>query len=157
MKNIFSKNSKSQLTSVVQSTDVQPNAVDLRLSKVYKVLNTEFRISNDEKKHREVFEINEDSDGYFYLPVGYYNIEYENRIKVSDQEAGFVITRSTLVRNGVYLTTGLYDSGYEGKMVSGLHVTCGDMFIQKGTRVGQYLCFDAESLHLYDGDYQEKK
>ena len=157
MKNIYSTNTRSELSNVNETIDVQPNAVDLRLGRVFMLTSTPFKISNEEKIHRELVEIHPSKDGYFNLGVGYYNIEYENKIKVAEGEAGYVITRSTLVRNGVYLTTGLYDSGYEGKMVSGMHVTTENMMIKKGTRVGQYLCFDAESLHLYSGDYQEKK
>lgn len=44
-------------------------------------------------------------------------------------------------------------SGYHGVMAGVLHVTSGPARIKKGTRVGQYLSFDSESLHMYDGDY----
>ncbi len=156
MINIYSPNASSELEGIVPEMDVQPNAVDLRLGKVYKLGREAFSISNDKKEHRELTEIKPNAKGWFMLEPGYYNIEYENLIRVSEGESGFVITRSTLVRNGVYLTTGLYDSGYKGKMVSGMHVTTGNMFVEKSTRLGQYLCFEAEAVHLYDGDYQEK-
>jgi len=81
----------------------------------------------------------------------------DNEIEVGMGEAGFVITRSTLNRNGVYLTTGLYDTGYNGIMAGVMHVTCGRMKIKPGTRIGQYLNFDAEALHKYDGDYGKGK
>ena len=77
----------------------------------------------------------------------------ENKINVGSNEAGWVITRSTLNRNGLYLTSGLYDSGYSGVMAGVLHVTIGPAKIRKGTRIGQYLSFDAESLSNYDGSY----
>ena len=34
-----------------------------------------------------------------------------------------------------------------------MHVTTGTMHIAKGTRIGQYLNFQAETLSMYDGDY----
>jgi deoxycytidine triphosphate deaminase len=77
----------------------------------------------------------------------------ENIISVGQGEAGWVITRSTLNRNGLFLTSGLYDSGYHGAMAGLLHVTIGQARIKKGTRIGQYLSFEAESLSMYDGDY----
>jgi deoxycytidine triphosphate deaminase len=77
----------------------------------------------------------------------------ENIINVGDGEAGWVITRSTLNRNGLFLTSGLYDSGYHGAMAGVLHVTIGPARIKQGTRIGQYLSFNAEALHKYDGDY----
>lgn len=81
----------------------------------------------------------------------------ENLIHVGDGEAGWVITRSTLNRNGLYLTSGLYDSGYNGVMAAVLHVTCGMARIKRGTRIGQYISFEAEALSSYDGDYGLKK
>ena len=38
-------------------------------------------------------------------------------------------------------------------MAGVLHVGIGVARIKKGTRIGQYLSFDAEALHSYDGDY----
>jgi deoxycytidine triphosphate deaminase len=77
----------------------------------------------------------------------------ENIINVGPGEAGWVITRSTLNRNGCFITSGLYDSGYHGVMAGVLHVTIDTARIKKGTRIGQYLSFDAEALTMYDGDY----
>jgi deoxycytidine triphosphate deaminase len=77
----------------------------------------------------------------------------DNIIRVGEGEAGWVITRSTFNRNGLFLTSGLYDSGYHGAMAGVLHVMVGPARIKKGTRIGQYLSFEAESLAMYDGDY----
>ena len=152
MKHIASVLSKSVLTGV-QEGDVQPNAVDLRLGKVFKIKDEIFEISNDHKKHRGSEELVPDSEGYFTLHPGSYEIVMENIIHVGEGEAGWVITRSTLNRNGCFITSGLYDSGYHGVMAGVLHVTTGTARIKQGTRVGQYLSFDAEALHKYDGDY----
>jgi deoxycytidine triphosphate deaminase len=156
MKHIMGPNSKSQLTNV-QQDDVQPNAVDLRLGKIFKVSSSTFKIDEKEKVHRGSYEIKPDATGYFNLAEGHYEVVMENMITVGDNEAGWVITRSTLNRNGVFLTSGLYDTGYDGVMAGMMHVTCGPMRIQKGTRIGQYLSFNAESLHKYDGDYGKSK
>jgi deoxycytidine triphosphate deaminase len=145
--------SRSTLTNV-QNGDVQANAVDLRLDKVFKIKKDVFEISNDHKKHRGTeYELKPDSQGYFVLEPGDYEVVMENIINVGEGEAGWVITRSTLNRNGLFITSGLYDSGYHGVMAGVLHVGIGIARIKKGTRVGQYLSFDAEALHLYDGDY----
>ena len=76
-----------------------------------------------------------------------------NEIEVGPEEAGFVITRSTLNRNGLFLTSGLYDTGYKGVMAGVLHVNVGLARIKPGTRIGQYLSWKAEALSSYDGDY----
>ena len=153
MKHILGKNSRSALTEV-QEGDSQPNAVDLRLDKIFTINESVFEISNDHKKHRGTgHELQPDYQGYFFLKPGHYEVVMSNIIRVGEGEAGWVITRSTLNRNGLFLTSGLYDSGYHGAMAGFLHVTVGPARIKKGTRIGQYLSFDAESLTMYDGDY----
>ena len=152
MKHIQSPNSRSTLTNVEQK-DIQPNAVDLRVSKFFRVSTKDFVISEDQKTHRGSKEIEPDIDGWFYLQPGHYEVIMENTIDVGDNEAGWVITRSTLNRNGLFLTSGLYDTGYNGVMAGMLHVNIGPARIKKGTRIGQYLNFEAESIKVYDGSY----
>ena len=156
MKHIMGPGSRSRLSNV-QEGDVQPNAVDLRLGKVFKMSQSTFIIDEKQKTHRGSYEMKPDPLGYYNLPEGHYEVVMENMIVVGDEEAGWVITRSTLNRNGVFLTSGLYDSGYDGVMAGVMHVTCGPMRIQKGTRIGQYLCFNAEALHKYEGSYGRGK
>lgn len=144
--------SKTSLTNV-RSEDVQPNAIDLRLDKVFRIKSHDFELTNEKKSHRGTDELLSDEDGFWNLPPGSYEIVMENIVHVADGEAGWVITRSTLNRNGVFITSGLYDSGYHGVMAGVMHVTCGNFKVKKGTRVGQYICVKAEALHRYDGDY----
>jgi deoxycytidine triphosphate deaminase len=155
MLHIMSSDTGSTLTEV-EEQDIQPNAVDLKVAKIFKVLENEFKISNDEKNHRGSVEVKtyekEDGEWWFLYP-GTYEIIMENIISVGDDEAGWVITRSTLNRNGVFITSGLYDSGYHGVMAGALHITTGPMWIKKGTRVGQFLLFKSQALKKYDGDY----
>jgi deoxycytidine triphosphate deaminase len=152
MIHILGSQSSSTLTSV-QQEDSQPNAVDLRLGKIYKMRNNEFVISEDEKRHRGTEEIQPDEHGWFTLPEGTYEVVMENIVHVGPDEAGWVITRSTLNRNGLFITSGLYDSKYHGVMAGALHVRGGPARIKKGTRVAQFLLFKAEALSAYNGSY----
>ena len=166
MKHIVGPNSKSTLTNV-NKVDVQPNAVDLRLDKVFQILPTVFEISEDHKKLRETLEVFPDHEGYFNLEVGDYEVIMSNIISVGEGEAGWVITRSTLNRANIFITSGLYDSGYGinaktgeitgGVMAGCLHVGTGPARIKKGTRIAQYLSFNAETLKMYDGSYGNHK
>jgi deoxycytidine triphosphate deaminase len=156
MKNIGGAGSTSEL-SAIQEGDVQPNAVDLRIGKVFRISKNTFEVDNENKVHRGSDPCELNRHGIFNLPEGHYEVIMENKIKVGAGEAGFVITRSTLNRNGVFLTSGLYDTGYDGVMAAVMHVTCGPMKIAPGTRIGQYLSFEAESLHDYDGSYGDGK
>jgi len=152
MIHIASHLTQSELTNILEG-DVQPNAVDLRVAKVMRINNDPFIIDEERKVHRGSVEVEVNEDGYWELEPGSYEIVMDNAVKVGVGESGFVITRSTLNRNGVYITTGLYDSGYHGMMAAALHVQRGVAYIKPGTRVGQYLCFESETLSEYDGDY----
>ena len=142
----------SKLTSV-QPGDVQPNAVDLRLGKVFRILPNVCTLSETQKGHRGSVELQPDDQGFWHLEPGTYEVVMENIIEVGEGEAGWVITRSTLNRNGVFITSGLYDSMYHGTMAGAMHVTTGPFRVKRGTRVGQFLLFKAEMLHAYNGSY----
>lgn len=152
MKHVLGQNSRSKLTNV-QPGDVQPNAVDLRVGQIFRVSTGLFLITEEEKKHRGTVELQPDANGFWNLPEGHYEVVMQNVIEVGEGEAGWVITRSTLNRNGVFLTSGLYDTGYHGVMAGMMHVSCGPMRLRKGTRIGQYLSFNAENLGKYEGSY----
>jgi len=152
MKHVMGDKTNTTLTFVNEG-DIQPNAVDLRLKKLFKIRSSTFTIDEDTKIHRGVYEAKLDGQGYYTVPEGVYEVTMMNEIEVGDNEAGWVITRSTLNRNGVFLTSGLYDTGYNGVMAAVLHVTCGTFRVKPGTRIGQYLCFDSEALSKYNGSY----
>ena len=166
MKHILGTNTRSIINGV-QEGDSQPNALDLRLDKVFAIQGDTFVLSEEMKQHRTSVAVEPDNEGFFNLAPGSYEIVMENEIGVGSNEVGWVITRSTLNRNGLFLTSGLYDSGYgfstqTGEFVGGvmagcLHVTSGPARIKQGTRIGQFLLFDAESLHHYDGSYGNHK
>ena len=153
MKHILSKTNDCELTGV-QHGDSQPNAVDLRIKKIFEInKKSPFIISEEDKTHRGSTEVQPDEEGWFNLERGTYEIVMENVVSVGEGYAGFVITRSTLNRNGLFITSGLYDSGYHGVMAGCLHVRVGPAKIKKGTRVAQFLLFEAETLSMYDGSY----
>ena len=156
MINIGGPTALSRLSSIKKG-DIQPNAVDLRLGKVFCINIDTFILDEETKVHRGSKPMEVDINGYYHLIKGSYEVIMENEIHVGSNEAGFVITRSTLNRNGVFITSGLYDSGYKGVMAGVMHVNCGLFRVKRGTRVGQYLNWKSEALSSYDGSYGSGK
>lgn len=162
MKHLASNNSNSRLIRIRDAKEVvgfdeeqvQPNAIDLKVESLMLIDDqTTFVIDEDKKLHRGSKPV-PTKDGYWQLEAGKrYEVIFEGVVDIAEGEAGWVITRSTLNRNGLFLTSGLYDSGYKGVMAGCLHVTSGPAQIKKGTRLGQFILFTAESLSSYDGDY----
>jgi len=158
MIHLASPNSKSFL-SQFDPSQVQPNAIDLRVDKLYKFdSDTNFELGElddgtEHKRHAVIHEYKPGKDGWWQLNMPYYQIIFEGNITVGEDEAGFIITRSTLNRNGLMVRSGLYDSGYSGVMAGFLANAFGTAKIRRGARLGQFLLFKAESLSQYDGDY----
>lgn len=133
---------------------MQPNAIDLRVAKIWKVdPKSTFQIFEDTKIHRDCKPVELIDGVVYHLPVGVYQVEFEGQVKIGPNHVARIITRSTLNRNGVFLHTGLYDSGFEGRLIATMYNFVGHTMIGKRARLGQLVVMKAESLHLYDGDY----
>ena len=132
---------------------LQPNAIDLRVKEILRFTESIFILSEKDKTHRKSSPVSLNQSGFWALTPGSYEVIFEGKIKIGLGEAGFVITRSTLNRNGCFLTSGLYDSGYEGIMAGALHINGGNALIKPGSRLGQFLLFKAQELHSYSGNY----
>ena len=132
---------------------IQPNAIDLRVSKIYRIEDGLVSLVGESKVHRP-HTIIEPIQKMYLLTSGKYDVVFEPMIEVSEGEAGFLIQRSTLNRNGIILTSGLYDSGYQGIIGGCLHIPEGcTLEIYQDERLAQLILTDAESLHKYDGVY----
>lgn len=157
MKHVMLESTETKITNIDEK-QVQPNAVDLRVETIERLDTDGVTIlTEDGKTHMSAKMVSPSSyDGLYHLPVGYYRVTFDHKIAVGEHEAGWTIPRSTLTRNGVIIHSALYDSGYNGKMVAGLQVTTGELHLEPHARVAQYICVDAESVHLYNGTYQGK-
>ena len=74
MINIGGRETTSKLSNVNYAKDVQPNAVDLRLGKIFKIKDNVFTIDEDQKVHRGSEEYEPWEDGYYYLYPGSYEV-----------------------------------------------------------------------------------
>jgi deoxycytidine triphosphate deaminase len=152
IKHILGRNTQSKITGIKEDS-IQPNAVDVTLADVWKILSSDFYLFDKEKTNRLKEKVKDDDGRAYKLEEGVYEISFENEVTVGPNETGLIIRRSTLVRNGVFIYSGLYDSGYHGMMVASLQVTSGTFYVMRGTRLAQFVVFDAESLHQYMGVY----
>ncbi|CAL9961629.1 hypothetical protein VPHD479_0062 [Vibrio phage D479] len=152
MINIATDSSKSTITNIVED-HIQPNAYDVRLAKVFTISDAPFVITEDMKEHRGGKEIIPGEDGFIRLPPGRYDVLFDHKVQIAEGEAGWLIQRSTLNRNACFVTSGLYDSGFNGYVAGCLHVTQGMMITKPGTRLAQFVLTEADTGHAYDGSY----
>ena len=64
-------NASTEVTNI-DDTMIQPNTVDLRVDKVYRIGAGPMHIDEEEKIHRKSIEIFPDEDGNFLLSPGCY-------------------------------------------------------------------------------------
>ena len=152
MKHILSTSNLCTITGV-QDGDLQPNCPDLRIDRVFVIGDDTFELSEDSKKMRSSEELLPDVDGWFNLPIGTYDVTTYNTVEISEGYAGWVIQRSTLLRNNITAQSAIYDSGYYGVVGCRMQVGSGPARIQRGTRIAQFVLVEAETLTKYNGSY----
>jgi deoxycytidine triphosphate deaminase len=144
-----------------EETQVQPNAIDFTLDKVFVIEErNEFVISEAGKKMRGGAQLGTVPDrrsglNFWHLMT---RTSYDGMsnvfVRVPDGVAVMLIVRSTFNRNGIFLTSGLYDSGFEGNIGFVLHNMSGSAVIGEGTRIGQVIFAESQTANkLYAGGY----
>ncbi|ERH12256.1 MAG: deoxycytidine deaminase [halophilic archaeon J07HB67] len=135
---------------------IQPNGVDLTVDAVFEPVEPG-RIDTDGKRvgERRRVDPDPDEDGelLYWLEPGGYVVRYGEVITVPADHVGFVLPRSTLLRNGCTLETAVWDAGYEGRG-EGLLQVHHPIEIRPGARVGQFLLSSADHDGGYTGEYQ---
>lgn len=141
---------------------VSPNAIDFTVDKIYAIRNDVFVISEEGKEMRRSVPVTptQHSDGvsYFKLsPGSVYDALSDFYIEVPEGVACSFIVRSTFNRNGVFVTSGLYDSGFKGNLGFAIHNRAGATMVAPGTRVAQIIFHKSESEGVYEGGYNHEK
>jgi dUTP pyrophosphatase len=131
----------------------QPNGVDLTVDAVF--AQTEpGRLGRDGKRVGERREIAPRGDCY-RLERGSYVVRYGEPVRIPDGRIGFVLPRSTLLRNACTLDTAVWDAGYEGVGEGRLDVGH-PIEIEPGARIAQLVLAEADHDGTYEGDYQKE-
>lgn len=143
---------------VDEGKQVQPNAIDFTLDILKEVnYNDIARITESEKQMRSLLDIGTNARGEWILRGGtVYDGTSNVYIEVPEGAAAVLFTRSTFARNGVFIVSGLYDSGYKGHIGFTIYPVGGQTLIAPGTRIGQVALISANSAKQYAGSYNHK-
>ncbi len=140
---------------------ISPNAIDFPLSTVYTIASDNAFIVAEEGKmmrggvvHSPVVDRQTEKEYWNLAANSVYDCLSDMYVRIPDGVACQLIIRSTLSRNGLFITSGLYDQGYQGSIGFALHNRCGLAKIGVDTRVGQIIFTEAQtSGKLYEGGY----
>lgn len=85
------------------------------------------------------------------------NVSFNEKVKLPIDVFSTFYQRSSFSRKGVFMTTGVYDPGYEGSIGCTIYNMSGqDLSIPANHRVGQMLFWKAEAAGEYKGQWQGK-
>jgi dUTP pyrophosphatase len=93
----------------------------------------------------------------FRLEPGTYSLTFEQGVKLPSNKTAFIRHRSSILRCGAIITSGVYDPGFEVDEMGGVLIATQPITIEKGARIAQIIIFDNSEAELYDGQWQSTK
>ncbi len=138
---------------------ISPNAIDFTLDRLFSIDSySTFVISESTKQMRKTSEMFPSHDDTGQLFWTLYNAVYDGvsnfHVNIPEGIAALLVVRSTFNRNGIFITSGLYDQGYIGSCGMAIHNRGGIALIASGTRIGQLIFVESGSSgQMYLGQY----
>ena len=84
------------------------------------------------------------------------NVLLNEKIKLPGDMYATLQQRSSYSRKGVFVTSGVYDPGYQGSLGCTIYNFGEEIIIPKNTRILQILVFKADSASVYSGQWMNK-
>lgn len=91
------------------------------------------------------------------IPKGVYSVTFNEGGKIPVEHCGWFVPRSSIIRTGNDLRSGLYDAGFEAENFGAILIVNQPVFIEINARIAQFLVSTAVSSELYDGQWQGQK
>ena len=138
---------------------VQPNALDFTVDQISKIIQTPCSIGEDAKLMRQqsvcipTIVDTRESVAHWELDVGSYDFMSNFYVDLPEGVAAIVATRSTFIRNGLFVTTGLWDSGFKGPAGGVLHNPVAHARIAEHVRIAQLIFVQTDRNGMYAGGY----
>ena len=138
---------------------IQPNGIDFTLDQLYMVDTfTPAYISEQLREYKPLAELTPDSSRngemfYTLHPQNCYDFMSSIKVFIPSGICARLEVRSTLNRVGVALSSGLYDTGFNGNIAGHLRPFSGTVRIAPNTRIGQIVFYSSVESSKYSGIY----
>ncbi len=155
-KEIREKIEKGLITEYIDlEKQIAPQGFDLSVESIHKFLGPgRVDFSNKERIVPETEEIKWKEDEVF-LEKGVYKIRSKERVELPSDIMGIARPRSTVLRCGSTVQTGVWDAGFKGKSEFLLIVGDNGLKLKKFARVIQIVFFKINKVEKeYDGIYK---
>ena len=104
----------SEIHQFIPEGIIQPNGIDISIKRLFQ-LNGRVKLTH-EAKNRHFPELREiiPKNDFWQLDPGSYLVEVAEEIIIPKDAIGFVAPRSTLIRMGATIFSGIWDKGFQG-------------------------------------------
>lgn len=132
---------------------------DLTVKEVKKIEGGKVLCERTEVDDYQTIQTVEDDYGreVFLLPPGTYSLTFEQGVKLPKSKTAFIRHRSSILRCGGIITSGVYDPGFEVDEMGAVLIATQPITIEKGARVAQITIFDNFDAELYAGQWLGNK
>ncbi|MFX1504756.1 MAG: hypothetical protein ACFFDC_01460 [Promethearchaeota archaeon] len=104
----------SEMQKCIPQGDAQPNGIDISIGRLFQLSGIVKLISKKEDRHYpKLLELKPLND-FWHLDPGSYLIEVAEEITIPNNAIGYVAPRSTLLRMGATVFSGIWDKGFKG-------------------------------------------
>lgn len=93
----------------------------------------------------------------FKLDPGTYSLTFEQGCKLDANTTAFIRHRSSVLRCGAIITSGVYDPGFEVDEMGAVMIATKNIVIELGARVAQIVMFQNNTADTYNGQWQGAK
>lgn len=93
----------------------------------------------------------------YKLEPGTYSITFEQGVKLPTTRAAFIRHRSSILRCGGIITSGVYDPSFYVDEMGAVLIATKPIIIEKGARCAQIIIFENHEAEAYDGQWQGNK
>lgn len=122
------------------------------------ILKDESKIMPYKEVESDVYMIEPDKEKECWiLAPGVYSLTFEQGIKLDTKHTAFIIHRSSILRAGCFITSGVFDPGFECDKIGATLFVVSPITIEKGARIAQILIHENYESEAYDGQFQGDK
>ncbi len=93
----------------------------------------------------------------YKLEPGTYSITFEQGVKLPTNRTAFIRHRSSILRCGGIITSGVYDPAFYVEEMGGVLIATKPIIIEKGARCAQIIIFENHEAEAYAGQYLGSK
>lgn len=150
------------MTEEQKAECLQPNAIDITMDAVFGFDHSSYFILTDDtkvmRKQNKIVAQDLPNHGLVYPISGVVDVLSDFYVNIPAGYAGYLIVRSTFNRNGLFVTSGMFDQGFAGSVGFALHNRGQVAYIAPHTRIAQFVFVKSEdSGELYSGGYNTKQ